>query len=107
MLRLLTDGSFDETFGDAGVFIGPAVGSSFRSDATSILETATGGYRLTIDELNSGNCQILALTEDGAVDDTFGIAGMATLAIPSGDPEYCWRMVTQTDGRLVVVGGYG
>ena len=107
VLRLLTDGSFDDTFGDAGVFIGPAVGSSFRSDATSILETATGGYRLTIDELNSGHCQILALTAEGAVDDTFGIAGMATLAIPSGDPEYCWRMVAQADGRLVVVGGTG
>ena len=103
VLRLLTDGTFDETFGNAGLFIGPAIGTGIFSDryATSILQTATGGYRLT---MNSGPCQILALTEGGTVDDTFGNAGMASVVTSIGDPVDCNRMVAQADGRLVVVG---
>ena len=96
VLRLLSDGSFDETFGNAGLFIGPAIDvlSSFSDrDATSILQTATGGYRLTID---SDSCQILALTEGGTVDDTFGNAGLASVV------NFHWR-----DDRLQQDGGAG
>jgi uncharacterized delta-60 repeat protein len=107
VLRLLSDGSFDQTFGDAGLFIMPtaAIGSGFFSDATSILQTAIGGYRLApSDHLNSETCQILALTEGGTVDDTFGNAGLASVVTSIGDPVTCNRMVAQVDGRLVVMG---
>jgi uncharacterized delta-60 repeat protein len=100
VLRLLSDGSFDETFGNAGVFIGPAIGTGFFSDAMSILQTATGGYRL----MGSEPCQILALTEGGTVDDSFGNAGIASVVNAIGDRVNCNGMVAQADGLLVMVG---
>lgn len=80
VVRLLPDGSLDGSFGTAGIFEGPET-FDFSADGlgahTIILRTTTGGYRVTAS--NAAGCQVFALTGDGAVDEGFGAAGVATV----------------------------
>jgi uncharacterized delta-60 repeat protein len=105
VLRLLPDGSLDDSFGTSGVFAGPdtydfsADGSNAR---TRILRTIAGGYRVTAS--NSAGCQVFALTAVGAMDDAFGTSGTATVDAPSGPSTSCNSLASQADGRLVVAG---
>ena len=105
VVRLLPDGSFDDSFGTSGVFAGPdthdfsADGSGAR---TNILRTAAGGYRVTASNL--AGCQVFALTAGGAMDDAFGTSGTATVDAPLGPSTTCNSLASQPDGRLVVAG---
>ena len=105
VVRLLPDGSFDDSFGIAGIFAGPDT-FDFSSDAsgarTGILRTAAGGYRITAS--NPAGCQVFALTAGGAMDDTFGTSGIAVVDAPVGASTWCNSMVAQPDGRLLVAG---
>lgn len=94
VLRLLANGALDPTFADAGVYTGPV--SDSRTLPT-IVRVASGGYRVTG---QSVECHVLALTAGGAVDETFGTAGRATL----GQPSTCNSIAVQDDGRLLVAG---
>jgi uncharacterized delta-60 repeat protein len=105
VLRLLPDGSVDNSFGTSGVFTGPEIYDPPEARAgarTSILRTAAGGYRVTAS--NSTGCQIIALTAVGAIDATFGIAGVVWVNTSVGPSGYCSSMVSQPDGRLLVAG---
>ncbi|MDH4072676.1 MAG: hypothetical protein OEV41_06170 [Gammaproteobacteria bacterium] len=108
VLRLLPDGALDGSFGTDGVFDGPANFdySGGRNGArTNLLRTDDGRYRVTASSL--GSCQVVALRPDGALDDSFGDGGIATVATPAGSPTYCNSMAAQPDGRLLVAGSAG
>jgi uncharacterized delta-60 repeat protein len=99
VLRLLPDGSIDDSFGVSGMFVGP----DNLDSRTSILRTADGGYRLTAS--NAEGCQLVALTASGVIDDGYGNDGIATVGPPAGAAStYCNAVSAQADGRLVVVG---
>lgn len=105
VLRLLPDGSVDNSFGDSGLFTGPQNNDPpdrLPGARTSILRTAAGGYRVTAS--NAVGCQIIALTPVGAIDDTFGASGVVTAETPVGPSTYCSSMASQPDGRLLVAG---
>jgi len=105
VLRLLPDGSLDNSFGDLGIFTGPEnhdPPSDGPGARTSILRTAAGGYRVTAS--NSSGCRIIALTAVGAIDDTFGASGVATVNAPAGPSVQCNSMVSNPDGRLLIAG---
>ncbi|MDH5500604.1 MAG: hypothetical protein OEY72_05830, partial [Gammaproteobacteria bacterium] len=101
VLRLLPNGSLDDTFGISGVFSGPENLDRFGA-YTKILRTGAGGYRISI--ANAAGCQLVALTSDGTLDSGFGIAGISTIDTPSGPATSCSSVVTQPDGRLLVAG---
>ena len=92
--RLLANGALDLTFADSGVYTGPA---NDELALPTIVRAATGGYRVTCQLVE---CHVLALTAGGAVDESFGTAGRATL----GQPSNCSSMAAQDDGRLLVAG---
>ena len=105
VVRLLPDGSFDDSFGTSGVFAGPDTFDFSDDDSgarTSLLRTAAGGYRVTAS--NPAGCQIFALTASGAMDDAFGTSGITTVDAPLGASTTCSSMVAQPDGRLLVAG---
>ena len=105
VLRLLPDGSLDNSFGDLGVFTGPEnhdPPSDGPGARTSILRAAAGGYRVTAS--NSSGCRIIALTAVGVIDDTFGASGVATVNAPVGPSVQCASMVSNPDGRLLIAG---
>ena len=105
VLRLLPDGSLDNSFGDLGIFTGPENHNppdNSPGARTSILRTAAGGYRVTAS--NSNGCQIIALTATGTIDTTFGAAGVVTVDTPVGPSAYCSSMASQPGGSLLVAG---
>lgn len=105
VLRLLPDGSLDDSFGTSGIFVGPDT-FDFSNDAsgarTLILRTTTGGYRVTAS--NAAGCQVFALTADGAVDEGFGAAGIATVNAPAGVTTACNSLAPGTGDSLLVAG---
>jgi uncharacterized delta-60 repeat protein len=102
VLRLLADGTLDNSFGDAGVFIGPL---HDYDSSTHIVRTSAGGYRVTTS--SESQCQILGLTAAGAVDSSFGVAGLAPVATPLGNANQCNSMTSLADDRLLVTGNAG
>ena len=105
VLRLLPDGSLDNSFGDLGIFTGPENDdppSDGPGARTSILRTSAGGYRVTAS--SSNGCRIIALTAVGAIDDTFGASGVVTVNAPVGPSVQCTSMVSDPDGRLLIAG---
>lgn len=105
VLRLLPDGSFDNSFGDLGVFTTPDV-IPVQPYAPGFLATivhgADNGYRVSTS--TSSGCQVLALTSAGQLDDTFGTSGIATLDVSTAEPPYCNTMVPEDGGSLLLAG---
>ena len=97
VLALLPDGALDQSFADAGIFIGPETDGYLLP---RIVRTGTGGYRVT---RQGADCQVLALTSTGAVDGSFGSSGVAAI----GDSSACTAIASQEDGRLLVAGHRG
>jgi len=95
--RLLADGALDGTFADAGVFTGP---ENVQHVLPKIVRMPSGGYRVT---RKGADCQVLALTAGGVVDDSFGASGLADL----GSPSTCAAIAALADDRLLVAGERG
>ena len=96
--RLLADGAIDASFGSSGTFLGPA---NQLLQRIHILRTAAGAYRITTNSLDS--CHVVGLTGSGALDASFGDAGVKLVGGPPGTLR-CRSMAAQTDGRLVLAG---
>ena len=104
VLRLLSTGEPDVSFGTAGVFT--AYADTEESLAPSrILSAENGGYRIAENHTaypSLRRCRVLGLTASGAVDDTFGDHGYAELGTSA--VSVCHSMVELPDGRLLVAG---
>lgn len=99
VLALTSDGTLDASFGDGGVFVGP------RHDNSALIfieRTAAAGYRLTT--TSDSRCQVLGLTADGGLDNSFGDAGIADIGGALHVASSCRSMVSQPDGSLLVAG---
>ena len=80
VLKVLGDGSLDESFGERGE-LAIAVGGTFGLRFNSILDQSDGAFLLTYTESTSG--KLISVNEAGALVGSFGSQGMATL-----DPTY-------------------
>ncbi len=101
VVRLLPDGSIDTAFGASGIFEGPRTHDLAAADLgprATILRTASGGYRVTAS--NQAGCQVVGLTANGVIDNSFGTSGIATVDTSTA----CRSMRLQADGRLLVAG---
>lgn len=102
VLRLLENGRLDASFGNRGVYTGPAIDASTR---THILRSGSGGYRISTNLSGTPRgCAVLALTAAGSLDKTFGVSGIAALNPTSGASFTCQSMTTQSDGSLLLAG---
>src|SRR5262249_16957750 len=106
VLRLLPNGQLDPSFGSAGVYTGPAIASGVR-----LLRTGAGGYRistaLSAASQDTTHCSVLALTASGALDTSYGVAGVGAPASAAGTPSSCQSMAAQSDGSLLLAGQEG
>ncbi len=100
VLRLLAGGTLDDSFGEGGVFIGPAY-----DHGAYLARTAAGGYRVTAStETAESACQVIGLTADGAIDASFGAAGTSPVETPLGSAIACHSMESLADDRLLLTG---
>ena len=99
VLRLRPDGHLDESFGTAGVFVGPAVP---YDNTIRLARTAAGAYRIAA--ATDAGCAVIGVTVAGTPDESFGSAGIATVESTPGVSVYCESIAEQDDGRILVAG---
>ena len=99
VLRLLDDGTLDDSFGVAGKFYEPASG---HGPPWWVLHVPVGGHRIMTGAATG--CRVVALTEDGALDAAFGTSGIVSFESAPGGGIGCGSMRLDADGRLVVTG---
>ncbi len=98
-LRLRADGRLDQSFGAAGVFVGPAV--PFDNNIR-LARTAAGAYRVA-NTMDAG-CAVVGVTAGGALDAAFGDSGIAQVESAPGEGVFCQSLAVQDDGRLLLAG---
>src|SRR4029079_16514431 len=92
--QLMSAGSLDPTFAQQGVFAGAgftAVDMARQSDGKIVLSGA-----------RDGDYALARLTENGALDPSFGGTGVVTLNLATHDDP--GGVAIQPDGRIVIVG---
>jgi uncharacterized delta-60 repeat protein len=97
-VRLLPDGSVDNSFGKAGIALVP-IGRQAIASAVAIQGNGAvvlGGMAIT----SRDTFAAARLTPSGSIDTTFGSAGVSTIG-PTG---VAWGMVLQPDGKVVLGG---
>jgi uncharacterized delta-60 repeat protein len=99
-VRLTTSGALDQSFGTGGVTTVP-IGASSIAIANAVVIQPDGKIALAGTALSDHNqFAAVRLTADGALDTSFGTAGI-TILTPTGG---AWGMARQADGKLVLAG---
>jgi uncharacterized delta-60 repeat protein len=83
VIRLAGDGSLDTTFGANGAVTGAAIGIP-AGRATSVLVRTNGTTTFTV-AADTAAFTTVRLTATGALDPTFGVGGVAAVAIGTGN----------------------
>lgn len=102
--RYNTDGSLDNTFGNNGVVV---IDIDGLDDAANSLVIRPNGKIAVTGRSNDGSYDLFAtvqLTDDGSIDNTFGINGVSKIRITPN--KYCraYASVLQPDGKIVIGG---
>lgn len=100
VMRLLENGTPDDTFGTSGIFLEPTAAHFLQR--MDIVRTGNGGYRIIAN--SARRCSVVALTEAGALDELFGSAGIARIGNRLALSTQCNSMVAQSDDRLLLAG---
>jgi uncharacterized delta-60 repeat protein len=111
VLRVLEDGSADNSFGTSGVFTDLTNQSSDWVNHPRILRATDGGYRVTgndgDDDTGTASCRVIGVTANGALDTSFGAAGHAGVSPGADGSVRCNGIVQSDDGKLLVGGSAG
>jgi uncharacterized delta-60 repeat protein len=99
VLRLLGDGSIDESFGQGGVYARP--GADLNGDVR-LARTPAGALRVA--SAGAGGCEITGLNANGGIDAAFGSGGVTSVYTPGAEPVTCDSLVALDDGKLLVAG---
>ncbi|MBA4015842.1 MAG: hypothetical protein C0483_01505 [Pirellula sp.] len=103
LVRLLTDGTLDPTFGSGGIVV--SAWSTSTDDVTSIRQSADGkllgvGWGL----IGTSTKVIVArYNTDGALDSMFGVGGLLKTPLGPGLSQ-AYAADLQTDGKLLIAG---
>ena len=103
IVRLLNDGSFDESFGTNGIVINPEDNKTEKPGAVIYQEDGSIIVTGSV-EPNLGDpiCAIFKYNEDGTPDVAFGENGLSTAIVPEGyNPSFG---ILQEDGKIVTGG---
>ena len=107
LVRYMSDGSLDSSFGNEGVTTTPI--GTIRSRATAVAIQPDGRIIIAGYAYNGGSSSVFLLVRyqpDGSLDNTFGDNGILLDDVgPMGDRAN--GMVLQPDGRIVVTGQAG
>ena len=103
LIRLLTNGDFDQAFGSSGIVVLPGRRKNSPQAVqaplygTQVVRTDAGAYRVSV----PNRCQVVGLTPDGTFDPAFGSSGTVQIHHPISNA-CSLRIAMQADGRLVV-----
>ncbi len=107
LIRMNTDGTLDNTFGNAGVASTDAlVGASYGTSDPLIIQP-DGKLLFAFMKFQEGerSMAVIRFNSDGSIDSTFGVDGVASVLVFEYY-DYVTSVVLQPDGKILVV-GYG
>lgn len=101
LVRINTDGTIDNTFGNYGV-VGTLLGSSAYSndDRIQAIAIQPDGKILATGRTYPTDAKVIRYNTDGSIDNTFGTNGIATATGIS----WAYDIDLQTNGKIVVTG---
>src|SRR6185503_7292224 len=103
LARYNTDGTFDMTFGTAGVVITP-VGFGVTTDAGTSVALQSDGKVLVAGRSGS-DFAVVRYNANGTLDTTFGGDGIVTTPVGAGlATDQALHLAVQNDGKIVLVG---
>jgi len=103
-VRLLPDGSRDESFGNDGraIYQGRAGGPDYGNWISIMSDTKILVTGVETDRGGSYDIVVLRYNPDGTVDTTFGDDGVVIYHGPGYD--YAWGQTVQSDGKVIIAG---
>ena len=109
VMRFLSDGTLDPTFGSGGLVMSAGVGARAVAVQTDGKIVAVGGQQTTFEGCAPDDpCDVafalVRYNPDGSLDTSFGVGGKVTTGRP-GETNEAGGMVVQPDGKIVVIGG--
>ncbi|ULH17568.1 hypothetical protein MF271_21190 (plasmid) [Deinococcus sp. KNUC1210] len=99
--RYTPSGTLDNTFGTGGKVSGLFAGTIGVANAVQL----DSQNRLVLAGQSQNDTAVVRLTENGALDNTFGTGGKKIIAISAGNWDAATGLAIQTDGK-VVLGGW-
>jgi uncharacterized delta-60 repeat protein len=104
----MTDGSLDPSFNGGGraVSLGPPGGEWNEATASAVVVLASGGIVAAgsgVSTPGESDAALVALTEAGTPDASFGAGGITTTNLPGGVAQIN-ALARQPDGKLVIAG---
>ena len=103
LVRYMSDGSLDNTFGTNGIVISDITSSDGEAYSIAIQsddKIIAAGYS-EVSGINIERITVLRYNSDGTLDNTFGTNGFTVTDI---DNSGCYSVVIQTDGKIIVAG---
>ncbi|MGB5941450.1 MAG: T9SS type A sorting domain-containing protein [Leeuwenhoekiella sp.] len=104
--RINSDGSIDESFGDAGFKIVDmgAYDTLFKLAFTSDEKIVAVGYAIADYKLDteSSDAVLTQINTDGSIDESFGSSGIATLDLNAFS--YAYNVAVQNNNKIVITG---
>ncbi len=102
--RLTDAGTLDATFGSGGTVLTRLGTTSATGNALHIQPDGKILLAAAVGPDETSQIGIARLTAAGALDATFGVAGVVAVPSPAGTSEIGTDLALQSDGRIVVVG---
>jgi len=102
VIRLLANGSIDNSFGSSGVFILNSGVSSYASGVVVLPDRKIAVSASIQDSASSSDIAVFQLLSNGQLDPSFGVSGISKVV--TSERKNSDALVLQTDGRFVVVG---
>ncbi len=99
LIKLLSNGIIDSTFGTDGKFFTTENSNSYQDHISCI----QSDDKIVVAMENNGNIQLMRITENGELDNTYGNAGVVLL-VDDFNFEYPSSLLIQPDGKLIVGG---
>lgn len=108
-IRLLSDGSYDATFGTAGKTLVDIMGANVADDCFGMTMTPDGKIVMVGDGYDPATTKfvgaVVRLNANGALDNTFSTDGIATVA--SAQTNIFRNIIVQPDGKYLISGSTG
>lgn len=101
--RLLTDGTFDQSFGTNGKIITPVMNGDAYARSVSVLGDGKILVAGDADGIWNRDFALVRYRSDGSLDNSFSLDGIATKNIGNSD-DRARAAAIQPNGRLVIVG---
>lgn len=112
VMRFLTDGTTDTSFGSNGWFVG---NNALRDTDTppKLVRVGARGYRVMVNKWHEqfpdpgfapSDCRVVALTSSGALDAAYGTGGVSAPVAGTAFGSFCSSIGAQSDGRVLVAG---